>query len=63
MIRDVLEQPKILVIEDNLIASKTAQMVLEAHGCLVDCVGWAVGRSVWFAFANASQGQLGTRNQ
>lgn len=29
---------KVLVIEDNFIASKTAQMVLESKGCLVDCV-------------------------
>lgn len=43
MIRDTLEQIKILVIEDNLIASKTAQIILEAHRCLVDCVATGQG--------------------
>jgi len=31
-------QQKVLVVEDNFIASKMAQMVLESKGCLVDCV-------------------------
>src|SRR5580692_662576 len=33
-----IQTKKILVVEDNLIAAKTAQMLLEAKGCWVDCV-------------------------
>ena len=31
-------QTKVLVVEDDFIASKTAQMVLESKGCYVECV-------------------------
>jgi CheY-like chemotaxis protein len=35
---DQMQQPKILIVEDNMIASKTAQMLLESKACRVDCV-------------------------
>jgi len=38
IVKKQIEQMRVLVVEDNFIASKTAQMVLESKGCLVDCV-------------------------
>jgi len=32
------QSPKVLIIEDDFVASKLAQMMLEAKGYLVDCV-------------------------
>lgn len=33
-----IRQIKVLVIEDNFIASKAAELLLKSKGCLVDCV-------------------------
>ena len=38
IINNPVQQTKVLIVEDNLIASKTAQLFLEAKGCSVDCV-------------------------